>query len=61
MKDNTKTVLVSYTCNNGVDSALLLVGEKKPGKDVEIVNAIQGKKALMLWTKLTVKENKVDG
>lgn len=56
MNKNARSILVSYTCNDDIKSAVLLVGEKKPGKDVAIVNAFQGTEAYSLWQKLTVKK-----
>lgn len=38
-------LIVSYDFSNGKDKAILLVGKKKPGKDVEVINAFQGKEA----------------
>lgn len=37
--------IVSWDFSNGKDKAILLVGKKKPGKAVEIVNAFQGEEA----------------
>lgn len=54
-----RSILVSYDPSNGEDIAILLVGEKKPGKPVEIINAYQGKEAEDIWKKLTVRK-KVD-
>ena len=50
------SVIVSYDGTNGVDTSVLIVGEKTPGDVVKIINAFQGKEAEDLWNKLTVKE-----
>ena len=54
----TESVIVSYDFTHGADESILLVGKKKPGDIVEIVNAFQGKEAEELWKKLTVKKEK---
>lgn len=53
-----KSIIVAYENTNGVDTSVLVVGEKKPGNVVEIVNAFQGKEAEELWRKLTVRKEK---
>lgn len=40
------------------DTGVLLVGEKKPGKPVEIVNAFSGKEAKDLLVKLSERKEK---
>ena len=51
-----ESILVSYESSNGEDTAILLVGKKKPKKDVEIINAFKGKAAVDLWEQLTVQK-----
>ena len=51
-----RSILVGYDPSNGKDNTILLVGEKKPGMDVEIINAYQGKEAEDIWKKLTVRK-----
>lgn len=46
------TLLVSFSNHNGDDNAVLVIGRKAPGKDVEIVNAFQGKKAIYIYENL---------
>ena len=54
-----ESIIASYDNTNGVDNSVLIVGKKKPGDAIEIINAFQGKEAEELWWKLTVrKENK---
>lgn len=40
------------------DTGVLLVGEKKPGKSVEIINAFSGKEAEDLLVKLSERKEK---
>lgn len=49
-------ILVSYEPSNGEDNAILIVGKKKPKKDVDIINAFKGKEAAELWERLTIKK-----
>lgn len=58
MNKIAQSVLVSYTRGEDMDSSLMLVGQKQPGKDIVIVNAIQGKEANELWKKLITKKEK---
>ena len=51
----TGCLLVSWDFSNGKDIDILLVGEKKPGKYVEIINVFQGEKARELYEELTTK------
>ena len=46
-------VIVSWDFSKGEDIGVLLVGKKKPGKDVEIINAFQGEDAEEIYKKLT--------
>ena len=50
------SILVSYDDTKGKDATILLVGKKKPNKDVEIINAYRGTEAEELWKKLTVQK-----
>lgn len=52
----TKSIIVSYDDTHGRDATVLLVGDKKPGEIVNIINAYQGVEAEELWKKLTVKK-----
>lgn len=53
------SVIVSWDFSNGPDADILLVGEKKPGKPVEIINAFQGKEARDLYAKLTIRKGRL--
>lgn len=50
-----ETILVSFNPTDKVESAILLVGEQKIGKPVDIINAFQGEEAVELYNKLTTK------
>ena len=52
----TDCILVSFDYTNGADKSVLIVGRKTPKKDVEIVNAFQGKEAEELYNKLITKK-----
>lgn len=56
MNKIAQSVLVSYTRGDDENSSLMLVGQKQPGKDIVIVNALQGKEANDLWKKLITKK-----
>lgn len=53
-----RSIIVSYENTNGVDTSVLIVGEKQPGDAIEIINAFQGNEAAELWRKLTVRKEK---
>ena len=54
-----RAVVVSYEGAYGLDTSVLIVGEKQPGDATKIINAFQGEEATELWKKLTVKKEKV--
>lgn len=51
----TDSILVSvnFDLSAGPDTAVLLVGKKKKGEAIDIVNAFQGEEAMELYRKLT--------
>ena len=51
-----KSIIIGYDSANGSSNAVLIVGEKKKGQTVDILNAFQGKEAEELWLKLTTKK-----
>lgn len=51
-------ILVSVDFTHGKDVGILVVGRKAPGKDVEIINALQGEEAYELYKKLITKKEK---
>lgn len=54
-KDNISAIslIVSLSFSPGKKDAVLIVGKKEPGKDVEIVNAFEGDNAFALYELLT--------
>jgi len=58
----TDSILVSvdFDMNGGPDTAVLIVGKKKKGEAIDILNAFLGEEAMELYRKLTgsVKEEK---
>lgn len=46
--------IVSWDFSHGPDKHILLVGNKIPGKGVEVINAFQGKEAHEIYDKLTI-------
>lgn len=51
----TDSILVSvdFDLKEGPDTAVLIVGKKKKGEAIDILNAFQGEEAIELWNKLT--------
>lgn len=51
----TDSILVSvdFDLKEGPDTAVLIVGKKKKGEAVDILNAFQKEEAIELWNKLT--------
>jgi hypothetical protein len=56
---NTGALIVSWDFSHGKDYDVLLVGQKKPGKDVEVINAFKGEEAFEIYEKLTTKKAEV--
>lgn len=50
-------LLVSVDFTAGLDKGILLVGRKKEGQDVEVINALHGNEALELYNKLVKVKN----
>lgn len=55
------SVIVSWDFSKGKDVGVLLVGKKKPGKAVEIINAFQGQEAEEIYKKLTTVNKELMG
>lgn len=55
------SVIVSWDFSEGFDTGVLLVGMKKPRKDIEIINAFQGQEALDIYKKLTTLNTNLKG
>lgn len=51
----TDSILVSvdFDMGGGPDTAVLVVGKKKKGEAVDVLNAFQREEAIELWNKLT--------
>lgn len=58
MSKQKGSVIVSWDFSNGVDTGVLLVGEKKPMQPVQVIGAYQGKAAVDLMETLTAKNLK---
>lgn len=58
MSKQKGSVIVSWDFSNGVDTGVLLVGEKKPMQPVQVIAAYQGKAAVDLMETLTAKNLK---
>ena len=52
--------IISVDFTNGVDKSLMLVGKKKKGQAVEVINAFAGEEAQELWKKLTTPKEVVE-
>lgn len=48
----TKSVIIALDYDTVTDTAILLVGSKQPGKDVQVINSFEGETALDIWTKI---------
>ena len=58
-KEIQDTILVSVDFTNGKDLSVMVVGRKRPNQTVEIINALQGKEAEDLYSKLVIPVKKV--
>ena len=57
MESLNDTLLVSIDIREG-GSTLMLVGRKRKGEMLEIINTVQGKEAKDIYNKLTTKKEK---
>lgn len=53
---STDSCIVAFDYTNGKDNTVLIVGKKKEGMDVDIINAFQGEEAIELWNRLTTQK-----
>lgn len=62
MKDNISatSLIVSMIFSPTKKDAVLIVGKKKKGQDIEVVNAFEGDNAIALYELLTQPLNKED-
>lgn len=58
-KEIQDTILVSVDFNGNGDLSVMVVGRKRPNQTVEIINALQGKEAEDLYSKLVTPVKKV--
>ena len=58
-KEIQDTILVSVDFNGNGDLSVMIVGRKRPNQTVEIINAMQGKEAEDLYSKLVTPVKKV--
>ena len=58
-KEIQDTILVSVDFTNGKGLSVMVVGRKRPNQTVEIINALQGKEAEDLYSKLVTPVKKV--
>ena len=56
--NTTGSVVVAYDYKESSDTAVLIVGQKNPKMDIQIINAFDGEEATELWEKLTVYTRK---
>lgn len=56
----TDTLLVGFDFTHGDDHKVLIVGKKKEGKTLTIVNAFEGKKAEEIFKLLTTVKERTD-
>lgn len=54
--ESSGALIVSWSFSGGKDHSVLIVGQKKPGKDIDIINAFQGEEAEELYHKLVTRK-----
>lgn len=57
--NKSESLIIGYDESNGRDNTVLIVGRKKKGQVVEVINAFQGEEAYWMYQKLTTKKVKV--
>ena len=50
------SLIIGFDSSNGEDIVVLIVGRKKQGQNVDIINAFQGEEAIELYNYLTTKQ-----
>ena len=58
--NKSESLIIGYDETNGRDNTVLIVGRKKKGVDVEVINAFQGEEAYWMYQKLVTKKEKKD-
>lgn len=56
--NKSESLIIGYDESNGKDNTVLIVGRKKKGQEVEVINAFQGKEAYWMYQKLVTKKVK---
>ena len=57
MNETSGSLIIGYDFTNGKDNAVLIVGQKEPNEQIEIINAFQSIEAIEIYHKfITPKE-----
>lgn len=56
----SESLIIGYDETNGRDNTVLIVGRKKKGQEVEVINAFQGEEAYWMYQKLVIRKDKKD-
>lgn len=59
MSKITKSYIVAVDYDESTDHCVLIVGEKKPGMDVAVVNSFAGSEAKDIWNSLAPSDGKL--
>lgn len=54
--NKSESLIIGYDESNGRDHTVLIVGRKKKGQEVEVINAFQGEEAYWMYQKLVTKK-----
>lgn len=61
MKITEDTIMVSFSQQSDRDHAVLIVGKKKKGAAIDIINAFKGEEAIELYERLITRKGGKDG
>lgn len=56
--NKSESLIIGYDESNGRDNTVFIVGRKKKGQVVEVINAFQGEEAYWMYQKLVTKKEK---
>ena len=56
--NKSESLIIGYDETNGRDHTVLIVGRKKKGQEVEVINAFQGEEADWMYQKRVTKKEK---
>lgn len=56
--NKSESLIIGYDESDGRDNTVLIVGRKKKGQEVEVINAFQGEEAYWMYQKLVTKKEK---